>query len=250
MQSNYTSKVETAYAPSEGRKNPAQSIVYVVDDDQSVCTAIQRLLRAAGYETRAYASAGEFLVAPRMTGPQCLVLDIHMPGPSGLDLQAALVRSGDPLPIIFVSGQGDIPASVRAMKAGAADFLTKPVETGMLLGAVHRALVQDAEARAARENLRALQQLYESLTPRERQVLEQVVTGRMNKEIAAELGISERTIKAHRASIMEKMRVSSVAELVRFADCLRRSAESHSSLQDVSYPFQLNETPPQTGLTA
>jgi FixJ family two-component response regulator len=249
MQSNYTSKVETADAPSEGRKSPERSVVYVVDDDQSVCTAIQRLLRAAGYETRAYASAGEFLVAPRMTGPQCLVLDIHMPGPSGLDLQAALVRSRDPLPIIFVSGQGDIPASVRAMKAGAADFLTKPVETSMLLGAVRRALAQDAEARAARENLRVLQELYQSLTPRERQVLEQVVNGKMNKEIAAELGIAERTIKAHRASIMEKMRASSVAELVRFADCLRRSAESHPSPQDVSYPFQLNQTVPRTGLT-
>jgi RNA polymerase sigma factor (sigma-70 family) len=250
MQSNYTSKVETDYAPSEERKHEARSIVYVVDDDESVCTAIQRLLRAAGYETRAYASAGEFLVAPRMRGPQCLVLDIHMPGPSGLDLQAALARSGDPLPIIFVSGQGDIPASVRAMKAGAADFLTKPVETSMLLGAIHRALAQDAEARAARENLRVLQQRYQSLTPRERQVLEHVVTGKMNKEIAAELGISERTIKAHRASIMEKMRASSVAELVRFADCLRRSAQSQHSFQVVSYPFQLNETPPRTGLTA
>ena len=197
--------------------------IHVVDDDQSFRTAMLRLLRAAGYESRAYASAGEFLMTRRGSGgPECLVLDVQMPGPSGLDLQKTLLESGDSLPIIFLSGQGSIPVTVRVMKAGAVNFLTKPVKGQVLLATIAEALDTDAEARAARESLRSLRGLYETLTPREQQVLDGVVAGKLNKEIAAELGTVERTVKAHRANVMEKMQATSLAELVRLAETLHR----------------------------
>jgi FixJ family two-component response regulator len=196
-------------------------VVHVVDDDDSMRTAVVRLLQAAGYQARGYGSAGEFLLGRSdRDAPGCAVLDVRMPGPSGLDLQEALARFDVPLPIVFLTGHGDIPMSVRAIKAGAVDFLTKPVSREVLLGAVRSAIARDAETRAAREVLRVLRARYESLTPREREVFTGVVAGRLNKQIAADLGTAERTIKAHRAQVMEKMQVGSVAELVQAADQL------------------------------
>jgi len=198
--------------------NERGPIVHVVDDDDSVRTAVVRLLQAAGYEARGYASAGEFLLGRSdRNAPGCVVLDVRLPGPSGLDLQEALARLEVPLPIVFLTGHGDIPMSVRAMKAGAVDFLTKPVSREALLAAVRVAVARDADTRAAREGMRGLRARYDSLTPREREVFAGIVAGRLNKQIAADLGTAERTIKAHRAHVMEKMDVASVAELVRIA---------------------------------
>lgn len=193
------------------------TIIHVVDDDPSFRTAVTRLLRAAKYEVRAYASAPEFLDSEPGGEPGCILLDLRMPGASGLDLQESLARMEERLPIIFLTGHGDIPASVRAMKAGAVDFLTKPVRRETLLAAVQNALRIDAKGRAARAALRELQNRYQNLTSREREVLAHVVSGKLNKQIAFDLGAAERTIKAHRASIMEKLGVQSVAELVRLA---------------------------------
>ena len=204
----------------------ATPVVHVVDDDESFRAAILRLLRAAGYEAREYASAGDFLL--KLPGPDaygCLLLDLSMPGPSGLDLQEALNRSPLALPVIFLTGHADVPSSVRAMKAGAADFLTKPVERKPLLAAVQRAIERHAQARSDRDDLAALRARYSSLSERERQVFDAVVLGKLNKQIAADLGAAERTVKAHRARVMEKMAASSVADLVRSADRLR--AEQH-----------------------
>jgi FixJ family two-component response regulator len=192
-------------------------IIHVVDDDPSFRTAVTRLLRAAKYEVRGYASAAEFLDSDPCADPGCILLDLRMPGVGGLDLQQSLARMEERLPIIFLTGHGDIPATVCAMKAGAVDFLTKPVRREALLRAVQNALDVDAKGRAARAVLRDLQNRYENLTPREREVLVHVVSGRLNKQIAFDLGTAERTIKAHRASVMEKLGVQSVAELVRAA---------------------------------
>ena len=200
-------------------------IVHVVDDDDAVRTAVVRLLQAAGHEARGYASAGEFLLGRSdRNAPGCAVLDVRLPGPSGLDLQEALARLEVPIPIVFLTGHGDIPMSVRAMKAGAVDFLTKPVRAEALLAAVRNALARDAEARSTRERLQAFRTRYETLTPREREVFTGVVAGKLNKQIAAELGTAERTVKAHRAQVMEKMQVGSVAELVHVADALHAAA--------------------------
>jgi FixJ family two-component response regulator len=197
-------------------------IVHVVDDDDAVRTAVVRLLQAAGYEARGYGSAGEFLLGRSdRNAPGCVVLDVRMPGPSGLDLQEALGRLEVPLPIVFITGHGDIPMSVRAMKAGAIDFLTKPVSREALLGAVRTAIARDAERRVARARVQALRARYATLTPREREVFAGVVAGKLNRQIAVELGTAERTVKAHRAQVMEKMQVSSVAELVHLAGELR-----------------------------
>jgi FixJ family two-component response regulator len=192
-------------------------IIHVVDDDPSFRTAVTRLLRAAKYEVRCYASASEFLDSDPCVEPGCILLDLQMPGMGGLDLQQSLAQMEERLPIIFLTGHGDIPASVRAMKAGAVDFLTKPVRREALLHAVQNALGVDAKGRATRAALRELHDRYENLTPREREVLAHVVSGKLNKQIAFDLGTAERTIKAHRASIMDKLRVQSVAELVRLA---------------------------------
>jgi FixJ family two-component response regulator len=192
-------------------------IIHVVDDDPSFRTAVTRLLRAAKYDVRGYASASEFLASDPYAEPGCILLDLRMPGASGFDLQQSLAAMEERLPIIFLTGHGDIPASVRAMKAGAVDFLTKPVRREALLHAVQNALGVDAKGRATRAALRELHDRYENLTPREREVLAHVVGGKLNKQIAFDLGTAERTIKAHRASIMDKLRVQSVAELVRLA---------------------------------
>jgi FixJ family two-component response regulator len=196
-------------------------IVHVVDDDDSARTAVVRLLSAAGYIARGYASAGEFLMSVSDEAAGCLVLDVRMPGPSGLELQEALLRRHSTLPVIFLTGFGDIPMSVRAMKAGAVDFLTKPVERDALLRAVQSALEHDAGKRRSRERGRVLREKFDALTPRERDVFVRVVSGKLNKQIAADLGTAERTVKAHRAHVMEKLNVASVAELVHVAEQLK-----------------------------
>jgi FixJ family two-component response regulator len=200
--------------------NPATPIVHLVDDDESFRLAVGRLLRAGGYQVQTYPSAGDFLIAGSRHGPGCLLLDVKMPGPDGLELQTALADGEPSLPIIFISGRSNIPIAVNALKAGAFDFLIKPVRRETLLGAVRQAIIHDAGRRARREALAGLRSCYQSLSPREHDVFAQVITGKLNKQIAAELGASERTIKAHRAHIMEKMHVNSVAELVHIADQL------------------------------
>jgi FixJ family two-component response regulator len=181
-------------------------VIHVVDDDEPMRTALMRLLRTEGYEVRGYASAGEFLLAAPKESAGCLILDLQMPGPSGLELQQAVS-----LPVVFLTGRGDVGSSVRAMKAGAVDFLTKPVEPAVLLKAVAAALERNRSA-SAQQEARAR---HASLTARERSVLEHVVAGKANKEIARALGITERTVKMHRAQVMRKMQAGSVAELVR-----------------------------------
>jgi FixJ family two-component response regulator len=194
-------------------------IVHVVDDDDSLRKAVARLLLAAGYDVRVYASAGEFALANRQNNKRgCVLLDVRMPGPSGLDLQEALVREDEPLPVIFLTGHGDVPTTVRAMKAGAVDFLTKPIKRDVLLNAVRTALARDVRLHTSREQLRDLRARFAKLTPREREVFALVVAGRLNKQIAGELGMAERTVKAHRAQVMMKMGATSLAELVRLAD--------------------------------
>ena len=197
-------------------------VVHVIDDDESVRTAVARLLGAAGYDVRAYASAGEFLLTGPGREPGCIVLDVRMPGPSGLELQEAMATlGGSPLPVVFLTGHGDIPMSVRAMRAGAVDFLTKPVDRDALLDAVARGLARDSEARAGRGQLQDWHTRYLTLTAREVEVFERVVAGKLNKVIAADIGAAERTVKAHRARVMEKMGADSFAALVHIADGLR-----------------------------
>jgi FixJ family two-component response regulator len=195
--------------------------IYVVDDDSSMRNALARMLSAKGYEVRAFGSGWEFMAAARAEPPGCLLLDVSMPGPSGLDLHETLARNESALPVIFLTGHGDIPMTVRAMRNGAVDFLTKPVQRDALFASIERALAVGGERQAAAAQRQSLRDRYETLTARERAVFGRVSDGRLNKQIAAELGISERTIKAHRAQVMEKMRVDSVAELVRAADLLK-----------------------------
>lgn len=199
----------------------AAAVVHVVDDDEALRTALSRLLRAAGFDVRTHASAGSFLLAGPPEGPGCILLDLRMPGPDGLELQEALARREDALPVVFLTGHGDVGSSVKAMKAGAVDFLTKPVEREPLLAAVRAALARDRSARAARAERAALRERHGLLTPREREVFDRVVEGRLNKQIAGALGTSERTVKAHRSRVMEKMGAGSVADLVRMAERLR-----------------------------
>jgi FixJ family two-component response regulator len=196
-------------------------IIHVVDDDEPFQEAITTLLRAAGYEVRTYATAGHFLLATEVDRPGCILLDIQMPGPSGLELQKSLTIQANHLPVIFLTGHGDIPSSVRAIKSGAVDFLTKPVQKEVLLAAVQNALSLDMERRVVREQLNHWRARYAELTERERQVFDGVVAGKLNKQIADELGTAERTVKAHRAQVMDKMKVQSVADLVRVAEQLR-----------------------------
>jgi FixJ family two-component response regulator len=198
--------------------NAVPTVVYIVDDDPEVRRALSRLLRAVGYCTRSFASAGEFLgsgEAPLSAG--CIVLDLAMPGLNGFELQECLTASGCHRPIIFLTGNGDISKSVRAMKAGAVNFLTKPVDESELLAAVEEALRVDAEERAIWNARVSISERLSTLTPRERQVFQQVVAGRLNKQIAAELGIVEKTIKVHRARVMRKMNAGSLVELVHLA---------------------------------
>lgn len=192
-------------------------VVYLVDDDASYLVATSRLLRAAGHVVQTFSSASELLRTLPRDASGCVLADLRMPGLSGLDLQDALARSENPLPVVFVSGHGDIPAAAHAFKHGAEDFLTKLAPREELLDAVARGLARDARAREERERLRAGHALWESLTPREREVLAWVVQGRLNKQIAARLGLHERTVKLHRTSVTRKLGLSSVAELTRWA---------------------------------
>ena len=192
---------------------PHPPTIFIVDDDASFRDAISRLLRAGGYPVQTFASATEFLQSARTDAPGCVLLDLQMPGPSGLDLQSALVRSENPLPVVFLTGKGDIPSSVHAMRAGADDFLTKPVKKAVLFPAIERALARDAQEREQRVRRRELRARFDALTPREREVLAHVLSGQLNKQIAVDLDASERTIKAHRANLMAKLQVQSVAEL-------------------------------------
>jgi FixJ family two-component response regulator len=194
--------------------------VFIVDDDPSIRESLVSLLRSVGLGVKALASVAEFLNCPRPDGPTCLVLDVRLPGRSGLDLQRELSAANIELPVIFITGHGDIPMSVQAMKGGAIEFLTKPFRDQDLLDAIQLGLARDHERR---ENSRALQTLserFETLTSREREVMIHVVTGRLNKEIAGELGISEITVKVHRAQVMRKMNADSLPELARMADKL------------------------------
>jgi FixJ family two-component response regulator len=192
-------------------------VVHVVDDDELTRKGTARLLAAAGLEARTYASALDFLAAVQPDMPGCIILDVRLPDLSGLDLQEALADRGVMLPIVFMTGHGEIPDTVRAIQRGAVDFLTKPVEGETLLAAVSRALAQDAAGRAARDQRQELRSRFERLTPREREVFLHLISGQLNKQVAADLDISERTIKMHRASIFQKLEVGSMAEVARVA---------------------------------
>lgn len=198
-----------------------KSIVFVVDDDPLVCESVADLLGSAGWAVQTFGSATQFIEATRPDVSACLILDVELPDLSGLDLQTELAKSGVELPIVFLTGRGDIPMSVRAMKAGAVGFLTKPFRKEELFDAIREALLRDGELRRERSESEELRKRLGTLTPRERQVLALVVTGLLNKQIAAELGTTELTIKVHRGRVMHKMGAGSLADLVRMAGKLR-----------------------------
>ncbi|HVH92109.1 MAG TPA: response regulator transcription factor [Candidatus Acidoferrum sp.] len=198
----------------------ADAIVFVVDDDEPMRKSLQNLIGSVGLRVEAFASAPEFLRSKHTDVPGCLVLDVRLPGLSGLDLQKRMVEAGIEIPIIFITGHGDIPMTVQAMKAGAVEFLTKPFRDQDLLDAIQQALDRDRAARKQRTQINELHNRLDSLTPREREVMGLVVAGLLNKQIAGELGTSETTIKIHRHQVMEKMGAGSLAELVRMADRL------------------------------
>jgi FixJ family two-component response regulator len=192
--------------------------VFIVDDDARVLNALSRLLRVKGYDVQLYTSGQEFLTHHDATVPGCVLLDVAMPDLNGLELQQALADEGSHRPVIFITGRGDIPTTVRAMKAGAMDFLTKPVSDQELLEAISRAEERDAKASELRAELATIEAKMNTLTPREREVLTHVVAGRLNKQIAADLGTVEKTIKVHRSRMMEKLGVRTVADLVRMVE--------------------------------
>ncbi|MCK9376585.1 MAG: response regulator transcription factor [Syntrophobacterales bacterium] len=201
--------------------SPEKGTVFIVDDDPSICAALARLFKSVGLPARSFAGPRDFLDQAPQLGPGCLVLDMRLPGLSGLDLQGELARAGIGLPIIFLTAHGSVPLSVQAMKAGAVDFLEKPVEDQTLLDAVSQALERDRQARLIQARRQALQELFATLTPRERQVFQMVATGRLNKEIAFELGTAVKTVKVHRGNLMRKLNCRSLAELVRLAQELK-----------------------------
>jgi FixJ family two-component response regulator len=196
------------------------SLVYIVDDDPSMCEALTRLLNTVGLRAQVFQTSQEFLRSKRPDAPSCLVLDVRLPGLSGLDLQHELAKADPPIQIVFISAHGDIPMTVQALKAGAVDFLTKPFRDQQLLDAVQQAIDRDRAARHQQRQVAELRRRYESLTPREREVMTRVVTGLLNKQIAADLHTSEATVKAHRAQVMHKMEAASVAQLVGIAERL------------------------------
>jgi FixJ family two-component response regulator len=201
-------------------------VVFVIDDDRMIREGLQSLIRSVGLRVETFASAQDFLGAKRPDAPACLVLDVRMPGLSGLDLQLKLRDGGIRIPVIFITGHGDIPMSVRAMKEGAHEFLTKPVRGQDLLDAVQKAIASDRALREERQEVDEIRGRFESLTPREKEVVDLVVAGLLNKQIADQLGMSELTVKTHRAHVMEKTQADSLAHLVRMAEKLRVSTRT------------------------
>ena len=199
----------------------SDAVIAIVDDDPSVREGLSSLIRSAGLQIETFASAQEFLARPDAEPPSCLVLDLQLPGLSGLDLQRRMAEVGLEIPIVFLTGHGDIPASVQAMKAGAVEFLTKPFDEQDLLKAIQEALERDRQNRQQHAEMRELQSRYESLTAREQEVMQQVVSGLLNKQVAAELNITEYTVKIHRGRVMRKMHAESLADLVRMAESMR-----------------------------
>ncbi|MCX5752397.1 MAG: response regulator transcription factor [Candidatus Krumholzibacteria bacterium] len=207
-------------------------IVFIVDDDPSIRSLLLKLIRSVGLQVEAFASSGEFLSQPPPSGPACLVLDVRMPGLSGLDLQVRLAQLGLDIPIIFITGFGNVPQSVRAMKAGAVDFLQKPFENQTILDAVNRALERDRTARLRHGEIHEIEARLATLTPREYEVFILVATGLANKQVADKLGLSEKTVKIHRGHVMQKMEARTFADLVRMAEKANRKiprAEEHAS---------------------
>lgn len=209
---------------AQQRTDEQQPVVFVVDDDPSVRDALAGLLRSVGLNARLFASTQDFLASERPDAPSCLVLDVRLPGSGGLDLQRDLADSSSEVPIVFITGHGDIPMSVRAMKAGAVEFLTKPFRDQELLDAINLGLERDRVRRSKAGEVARLRQHFESLTSREREIMAHVVTGKMNKQVAGDLNVSEITVKVHRGHVMRKMGARSLAELVRMADTLGISA--------------------------
>jgi FixJ family two-component response regulator len=199
--------------------------VLVIDDDPELRNSVGRLLRSVGLDARLFASVPDFLISERPIGPTCLIFDVRLPGPSGLDFQRELAEAGVPIPIIFITGHGDVPMSVQAMKRGAIEFLTKPFRDQDLIDAIQLALARDRAERENEKALCALRARFESLTPREREIMIHVVQGRLSKQIAHDIGITEPTVKVHRSNLKRKMNTSSLAELGRMADQLKLSPE-------------------------
>lgn len=197
---------------------PANSLVFAIDDDPSVRKALSRMLRVAGYQSEIFESASDFLQRKQHTGPTCVIVDVRMPGIGGMDLQASLIQHDREEQLVFITGHGDVSMCAQAMKAGAVDFLSKPIRSDELLQCVERALLRSAEQRRQSAERNRVQQLVKLLTPREFQVMELVTKGMLNKQIAGQLGAAERTVKVHRGRMMRKMRVTSVADLVRLVE--------------------------------
>ena len=202
----------------------ATPIVFVVDDDVSVRESLELLIRFAGWQAETFASAEEFLARPRVLAPSCLILDVSLPDLNGLDLQKLIAVDRNDMPIIFITGYGDIPMTVQAMKAGAVEFLTKPFDDDVLLAAIRHAIERSSAVLGEGAEIQALRDRYVSLTPREQEVMAMVVSGLLNKQVAGELGISEITVKAHRGKMMQKMKADSLADLVKMAVRLRLTA--------------------------
>lgn len=215
--------MSAASAPGQSKSAPKSvaPIVFVVDDDISVRESLELLIRSAGWRVEAFASAQEFLARPRVLVPSCLVLDVSLPGLNGLELQKSVAVERTDMPIIFITGHGNVPMTVQAMKAGAVEFLTKPFGDDVLLSAIRDALERSLAALGYEAEMQVLRDCYESLTRREREVMALVVTGLLNKQVGGELGISEITVKAHRGQVMRKMKADSIADLVKMAARLR-----------------------------